>query len=113
MHVHSTLRDHFPNSLVLCIVHRLVGILFVISFVRRLSLRLALQRTAIYYDRIIVLEGGAIVEDGMPRELLERDGGAFRAMCIASGEYELLHAAASDGVNGPLHARQPRRASLF
>jgi ABC-type multidrug transport system ATPase subunit len=55
------------------------------------------QRTAILYDRIIVLEGGAIVEDGMPQELLEREGGAFRAMCLASGEYDQLCTMASAG----------------
>jgi len=75
VHVHNTLRHHFPNSLVLCIAHRL--------------------RTAIQYDRIIVLEGGAIVEDGTPQELLGKESGTFRAMCLASGEYDQLYAAAS------------------
>jgi hypothetical protein len=40
----------------------------------------------------------------MPQELLGREEGAFRAMCLASGEYDQLYAAASGGFSSPPHA---------
>lgn len=37
------------------------------------------------FDRVVVMDNGAIVETGAPRELLEREGGWFRAMWEGSG----------------------------
>lgn len=37
------------------------------------------------YDRIIVLDGGKIIEDGSPNELRSIPGGKFVAMLNASG----------------------------
>lgn len=42
------------------------------------------------FDRILVLEGGRVVEFGSPRELWEREEGAFRGMVEDSGEAEVL-----------------------
>lgn len=52
-----------------------------------------IQRTALDYDRILVLENGSLIEDGTPNELIEKADGAFRTMCLASGEFEQLRAA--------------------
>lgn len=38
------------------------------------------------HDRIIVLDRGAVVEQGAPWQLLSDPAGAFRAMCQSSGE---------------------------
>ena len=46
------------------------------------------------HDRIVVLDRGAIVEQGAPWILLRDPHGAFRAMCESSGELErLMHIA--------------------
>ena len=42
------------------------------------------------HDRIVVLDRGAIVEQGAPWTLLRNPAGAFRAMCETSGEFEQL-----------------------
>lgn len=46
------------------------------------------------YDRVVVLDKGTVVEDGTPAELIERGGGVFQTMCLASGEFEQLRAMA-------------------
>lgn len=54
----------FQGRTVLCIAHRL--------------------RTIIGYDRVVVMDGGVVVETGAPLELWERENGAFRAICDKS-----------------------------
>lgn len=36
------------------------------------------------YDRVCVLDGGRIVECGVPVELWDKEGGVFRGMCERS-----------------------------
>ncbi|QRW04429.1 ABC transporter [Ceratobasidium sp. AG-Ba] len=50
------------------------------------------------YDRILMLDGGKVVEYDTPRNLLAKGDGAFHAMCKKSGDYEELFAAANKGV---------------
>lgn len=51
-------------------------------------------RTIIDYDRLIVLDEGRIVEFDTPLNLLQKAGGVFRTMCLKSGTYAELEAAA-------------------
>ena len=47
-------------------------------------------QTIIEYDKVLVLELGEVVEYDEPWTLLRKDGGVFRGMCEASGDFELL-----------------------
>jgi ABC-type multidrug transport system fused ATPase/permease subunit len=46
--------------------------------------------TIVDYDKCLVLDQGQVVEYGEPWDLLQKEGGAFRAMCETSGEIEGL-----------------------
>jgi ABC-type multidrug transport system fused ATPase/permease subunit len=56
-------------------------------------------RTIIDYDRILVLDGGHIVEYDSPRELLVRQGGWFREMARKSADWPLLARAAGQSAS--------------
>jgi ABC-type multidrug transport system fused ATPase/permease subunit len=47
-------------------------------------------QTVVDYDKVLVLEGGAVREFGEPWELMRIEGGVFRGMCESSGEAALL-----------------------
>ncbi|KAL8277960.1 hypothetical protein RQP46_009592 [Phenoliferia psychrophenolica] len=64
------IREEFADSLVLTIAHRL--------------------RTVIDYDRIMFLEQGELLEFDTPRNLLLKEGGAFRKMCEQSSDWAEL-----------------------
>lgn len=51
------------------------------------------RRTIVDYDKVLVLEGGRVLEFDTPAALLARDS-AFREMCRQSGDYEELVAIA-------------------
>ncbi|KAH8878723.1 P-loop containing nucleoside triphosphate hydrolase protein [Thozetella sp. PMI_491] len=51
-------------------------------------------QTIVDYDKVLVLDKGSLVEYGHPWELLRKKEGTFRAMCDASGEYDVLAKAA-------------------
>lgn len=64
---------------------------------RRLTLRVAVAhrlRTVIDYDRLIVLDKGELVEFDTPLNLIEKEDGIFRNMCMKSGTFAELEAAA-------------------
>lgn len=64
---------------------------------RRLTLRVAVAhrlRTVIDYDRLIVLDKGELVEFDTPLNLIEKEDGIFRNMCLKSGTFAELEAAA-------------------
>ncbi|KAJ1734938.1 hypothetical protein LPJ61_000812 [Coemansia biformis] len=76
--IQRTIRGpEFAASTLICIAHRL--------------------RTIIDYDRVLVLDRGAVAEFDTPARLLGREGGLFRGMCEESGEYSFLAAAAAAG----------------
>ncbi|KAF8502967.1 multidrug resistance-associated ABC transporter [Gautieria morchelliformis] len=52
-------------------------------------------RTVIDYDRLIVLDNGRIVEFDTPVNLIQKEGGAFRNMCLHSGTFKELEEAAN------------------
>ncbi|OTB06198.1 hypothetical protein M426DRAFT_10014 [Hypoxylon sp. CI-4A] len=46
------------------------------------------------YDKVLVLDHGAVVEYGHPHELLQNENGNFRSMCEMSGDMDTLAKAA-------------------
>ncbi|KAI0471516.1 hypothetical protein GGR56DRAFT_654458 [Xylariaceae sp. FL0804] len=50
--------------------------------------------TIVDYDKVLVLDHGAVVEYGHPHELLKKEDGSFRGMCDMSGDLDSLMKAA-------------------
>ncbi|KAJ8487830.1 hypothetical protein ONZ51_g3940 [Trametes cubensis] len=72
--IQATIREEFGDSLLLTVAHRL--------------------RTVIDYDRLIVLDKGEVAEFDTPLNLINKEGGIFRGMCLKSGTFSELEAAA-------------------
>ncbi|KAH9854526.1 multidrug resistance-associated ABC transporter [Lenzites betulinus] len=72
--IQATIREEFGGSLLLTVAHRL--------------------RTIIDYDRLIVLDKGEVAEFDTPLNLIRKDDGIFRSMCLKSGTFAELEAAA-------------------
>lgn len=51
-------------------------------------------RTVIDYDRLVVLDKGELAEFDTPYNLIQKEGGIFRTMCLKSGMFADLEAAA-------------------
>lgn len=74
--IQATIRTQFKDSILLTIAHRL--------------------HTIIDYDRVLVLEQGEVVEFDTPANLIAKEGGVFRGMCIKSEHFAELEAAAKE-----------------
>ncbi|EJD41418.1 hypothetical protein AURDEDRAFT_115494 [Auricularia subglabra TFB-10046 SS5] len=72
--IQTTIRERLAGKVLLTIAHRL--------------------HTVIDYDRIIVLQDGRVVEFDTPAALIAKEGGVFRGMCVQSGHFAELVAAA-------------------
>ncbi|KAJ7105197.1 multidrug resistance-associated ABC transporter [Mycena epipterygia] len=72
--IQTTIREEFTDSLLLTIAHRLT--------------------TVIDFDRLLVLDKGKLVEFDTPLRLIEKEDGIFRNMCLKSGYFAELEAAA-------------------
>ncbi|KAF9219896.1 P-loop containing nucleoside triphosphate hydrolase protein [Gyrodon lividus] len=72
--IQATIREEFKGSLLLTVAHRL--------------------RTVIDYDRLIVLNEGKVAEFDTPLNLIRKEHGIFRTMCLQSGMFTELEAAA-------------------
>lgn len=57
-------------------------------------------RTVIDYDRLIVLDKGKLAEFDTPYNLIHKEGGIFRSMCLQSGTFAELEAAAKAKAEG-------------
>ncbi|TFY66276.1 hypothetical protein EVG20_g4808 [Dentipellis fragilis] len=68
--IQATIREEFGGSLLLTVAHRL--------------------KTVIDYDRLIVLDKGEIAEFDTPWNLIQKEGGIFRTMCLKSGMFSEL-----------------------
>lgn len=74
--IQQTIRDEMSSSTILTIAHRI--------------------RTIADFDRVIVMSAGEVVEFDRPLELMQKEGGLFRAMCEQSSDYEGLLAIAEE-----------------
>ncbi|KAI9208362.1 P-loop containing nucleoside triphosphate hydrolase protein [Polychytrium aggregatum] len=74
--IQTTIREEFKDTTLVCIAHRL--------------------RSVIDYDRILVLDKGAIVEFDTPWNLINRESGVFRRMCENSSEFSELRRIAGE-----------------
>ncbi|KZT66167.1 hypothetical protein DAEQUDRAFT_813713 [Daedalea quercina L-15889] len=74
--IQATIREEFNDSMLLTVAHRL--------------------RTVIDYDRLIVLDKGELAEFDTPLNLIQKEGGIFRQMCLKSGTYTELEAIAKE-----------------
>jgi len=72
--IQATIREEFGDSLLLTVAHRL--------------------RTVIDYDRLIVLDKGEVAEFDTPLNLIQKEDGLFRNMCLKSGTFTELESAA-------------------
>ncbi|TFK72661.1 hypothetical protein BDN72DRAFT_876371 [Pluteus cervinus] len=78
--IQQTIREEFTDSLLLTVAHRI--------------------RTVIDYDRLIVLDKGQVAELDTPWNLIRKEGGIFRQMCLKSGAYSELYALAEATAEG-------------
>ncbi|KAJ6437930.1 ATP-dependent bile acid permease [Purpureocillium lavendulum] len=71
-------------------------------------------QTIVYYDKVLVLDKGEVMEFGHPWELISNEKGSFRSMCEMSGELEvLLKAAKKKWDEGWLpEAREDKRKTM-
>ncbi|CAO3626391.1 unnamed protein product [Cunninghamella blakesleeana] len=74
--IQKNIATEFSDSTILTIAHRLA--------------------TIIDYDRIMVLHHGELLEFDSPKSLLSNPDSAFYKMCVKSGEFESLYAAANE-----------------
>ncbi|TCD65581.1 hypothetical protein EIP91_002465 [Steccherinum ochraceum] len=72
--IQATIREEFGDSLLLTVAHRL--------------------RSIVDYDRLLVLDQGDLVEFDTPWNLIRKENGIFRNMCLQSGWYTELEATA-------------------
>jgi hypothetical protein len=56
------------------------------------------------YDRLIVLDKGRVAEFDTPLNLIRKEGGIFRQMCLQSGTFAELEAAAQAKAEGEANA---------
>ncbi|KAJ7041095.1 P-loop containing nucleoside triphosphate hydrolase protein [Mycena alexandri] len=74
--IQKTIREEFTGSLLITVAHRL--------------------RTIVDYDRLLVLDKGKVAGLDTPLALMQQENGIFRGMCVKSGIFEELEAAAKD-----------------
>ncbi len=89
--IQKAIRDEFTNSLLL------TGTLYAVMFFSDANVQNTVAhrlRTVIDYDRLIVLDKGQVAEFDTPLNLIHKEDGIFRTMCLKSGTFGELEAAA-------------------
>jgi ABC-type multidrug transport system fused ATPase/permease subunit len=90
--IQKAIREEFTGSL---LITGALPFIFkpniLISFCYSVAHRL---RSIIDYDRLLVLDKGKIVEFDTPQHLIQKEDGIFRGMCLKSGTFAELEAAA-------------------
>ncbi|KAI8057636.1 hypothetical protein BDF22DRAFT_661756 [Syncephalis plumigaleata] len=76
--IQQTVRNEFTEATLLCIAHRL--------------------RTIIDYDKVLVMDSGRLAEFDSPSVLIQRKDSLFRRLCEQSGEFDILLAMATTGL---------------
>lgn len=92
--IQATIREEFGESLLLtgaCLFRHEYVLCVDDEGVYIVAHRL---RTVIDYDRLIVLDKGEIAEFDTPLNLIQKEDGIFRTMCLKSGTYAELESAA-------------------
>jgi len=74
--IQEAIREEFKDCTLLTIAHRLASI--------------------IRYDRILVLDAGQVAEFDTPKNLIAKQDSIFHSMCLKSGDFEELKAAADE-----------------
>ena len=64
----TTIKECFKNTTMLTIAHRLA--------------------TIAGFDKVLVLDKGKVLEYDSPLELMQKEGTAFRGLCMAQGQDE-------------------------
>ncbi|KAF8318512.1 P-loop containing nucleoside triphosphate hydrolase protein [Clavulina sp. PMI_390] len=72
--IQEAIREEFKESILITIAHRL--------------------RTIIDYDRVLVLDAGKVAEFDTPKNLIANEDSIFHGMCVKSGDFDELKAAA-------------------
>ena len=91
--VQRTIQTEFASSTLLCIAHRLNTIGTLLSYCSHSHEAHAHPRS-VYYDRILVMDQGKVAEFDTPLNLIQKEKGTFREMCLKSGTFAELEAAA-------------------
>lgn len=90
--IQSTIREEFTDSLLLtgmCLLA--LSAVLMLTTIHPVAHRL---KTVIDYDRLIVLDKGTVAEFDTPFNLLKKEDGIFRNMCLKSGMFAELETAA-------------------
>ena len=78
--VQRTIQTEFASSTLLCIAHRLntIGMLF--FSIATWQAWILISQT-VYYDRILVMDGGKVAEFDTPLNLFDKGDSVFRSLC--------------------------------
>ena len=90
--IQATISEEFNDSLLLTVAHRLRT--SVLPIYPLLCASNHLTHLVIDYDRPVVLDKGRIVEFDTPHNLIRKEDGIFRSMCLKSGTFSELEATA-------------------
>ncbi|KAJ6610650.1 hypothetical protein B0H10DRAFT_2224811 [Mycena sp. CBHHK59/15] len=92
--IQQAIREEFTDSLLITGVFPLSDLADCRIFNHALLSSRHRLKTIIDYDRLVVLDHGRIVELDTPFNLIQKEDGVFRTMCLKSGSFGDLEAAA-------------------